>query len=176
MATLRLYSPWTSPWAAHRETTVFGPGSASNLDWGSTLRTLRRVAAYGILLALFGRGPVFGTDARADVPPGPIADVVAKVQGSVVRIVSVQPPRKPSPGNPAKTELAQSPVAIGSGFVIDRSGLIATNSHVVADAVRIYVGTQEGGPLPRRGPRHDWPGRCRVAASYRRESAGSGLR
>jgi serine protease Do len=34
--------------------------------------------------------------------------------------------------------------AIGSGFVIDPSGYIATNKHVIEDAVAVYVATPDG--------------------------------
>jgi serine protease Do len=69
--------------------------------------------------------------ARADPPPDRIADVVAKVKNGVVRIIVVHDT------NPT-TE-------IGSGFVVDPSGLIATNRHVVENAVAVFVGTTDGG-------------------------------
>jgi serine protease Do len=84
--------------------------------------------------------------AWATPPPDPIADVVAKVRDAVVRITSVQPRANPSPGkNLADASDANPPIEIGSGFIIDSSGLVATNRHVVENATAVFVGTQDGG-------------------------------
>ncbi len=85
--------------------------------------------------------------AWADPPPDRIADVVARVQGAVVRIISVQPAGKQSTDNKtgAKAGASDPATTIGSGFVIDPSGLVATNRHVVEGAVSVYVGTPDGG-------------------------------
>jgi serine protease Do len=98
------------------------------------------------LLASVCTGPLYpaiaGTGQSSDV----IADVVARVQPGVVRIVVVRPPPKTS-DNAMKlaTVASADPVsAIGSGFSIDASGLIATNRHVVENAISIFVGTADG--------------------------------
>ncbi len=96
----------------------------------STCASLRRCTFIALLAAV-----VFAvsasTPARADPPPDRIADVVAKVQNGVVRIIVVH--------NTAPT------IEIGSGYVVDPSGLIATNRHVVENAVAVFVGTTDGG-------------------------------
>jgi serine protease Do len=80
-----------------------------------------------------------------------IAGVVAKVSSSVVRIVVVRPP-KPEADKPevklAGASAEKTTTAIGSGFVIDPSGYIATNKHVVEDAISVFVATADGVRYP----------------------------
>jgi serine protease Do len=85
--------------------------------------------------------------AWSEQPPGVIADVVAKVQDSVMRIVVVHPPEQPSSEEKqmAKAGDTQPVTRIGSGFVIDPDGLVATNRHVVENSIAIFVGTPDGG-------------------------------
>jgi serine protease Do len=72
---------------------------------------------------------------------GSIAAVVARVQPTVVRIVAMRPPQTQTP----EAAAAEDPLfAIGSGFIIDPSGYIATNKHVVAGAMAISVTTMDG--------------------------------
>jgi serine protease Do len=62
----------------------------------------------------------------------------------VVRITSVKP-RLSSPAG-GKSVAASSPaIAIGAGFIIDPSGLIAADRHVVENAVAVFVGAPDGG-------------------------------
>ena len=46
--------------------------------------------------------------------------------------------------------------SLGSGFMIDPSGFIVTNNHVIEDSDQITVSLQDGTQLPatRRWPRH----------------------
>jgi serine protease Do len=92
--------------------------------------------------------------AEAEGNLGPIAMVVAKVSPAVVRIVAVKPPKpedaKPdaqvaggAPGSQASTS-DQTSTSIGSGFIIDPSGFIATNKHVVEDGSSVFVMTSDG--------------------------------
>lgn len=84
--------------------------------------------------------------AGSDQPPGMIAAVVARVRDSVMRIVVVHPPEAP-PGEKtiAKAGEGHPVTRIGSGFVIDPDGLVATNRHVVENATAIFVATPDGG-------------------------------
>jgi serine protease Do len=84
--------------------------------------------------------------------------VVAKVSPAVVRIISVQPPAteddKSGPKVASETgsdatasnaSASAAPImAVGSGFIIDPSGFIATNRHVVKDASAVFVTTADG--------------------------------
>jgi serine protease Do len=108
--------------------------------------------AFVIVLVLLA-GSVALRTANADDEPGQIAAVVAKVSPAVVRITSVRP-AKPEPAKPEdsqsdpKTVSASVPglttTAFGSGFVIDPSGFIATNKHVVEGSTMIFVLTDDG--------------------------------
>lgn len=114
------------------------------------MRIMRRLPTVSVLLLACGAAIVLPVGARAEPPEHAIADIVEKVQPSVVRIISVQPPDKPNQDdkNLAKAGDVQPgtapATAIGSGFVFDQSGLIATNRHVVENAVSIFVGTLDG--------------------------------
>jgi S1-C subfamily serine protease len=68
-----------------------------------------------------------------------IHDVYDEAAPGVVHITAtttVQQPADPFFGTPGGTEAQQ---AVGSGFVIDKSGHIVTNDHVVAGASRVQV-------------------------------------
>jgi len=95
--------------------------------------------------------------AVAAAPPGaepdPIAAVVAKVSSAVVRVTVVRPPKppedaKPDPKTTAASTSGQMTRALGSGFVIDPAGFIATNKHVVDNATAIFVVTAQGVRYP----------------------------
>jgi serine protease Do len=102
--------------------------------------------ALSIVLTLAAPAP--GFCAWADQPPDSIAAVVANVQNSVMRIVVVHPPEKKDADGTSKAQASddsQPITRIGSGFVIDPSGLVATNRHVVENTLSIFVGTPDGG-------------------------------
>jgi serine protease Do len=86
--------------------------------------------------------------ARAAAPPDPVAAVVARVMDRVVQIVTVQasPAPKAEPNQEsARTASNDGPeTGVGSGFIIDPRGFVATNKHVVANAVSVDVVTADG--------------------------------
>ena len=101
------------------------------------------VIVLGSLLGLAGSSHAAGS---SEGYSGQVATVVAKVSPTVVRIISVQPPN-PEDGKSV-------PAAIGSGFIIDPSGFIATNKHVVMDATSVSVIDRRRRALPGLGRRH----------------------
>jgi serine protease Do len=95
-----------------------------------------------VLLLSFG-----ALAAHAQEAPDPVAAVVARVKASVVQIITVRSPVPPdaSVSGPAKTASDDRPITgIGSGFLVDPSGYIATNKHVVDGAVSVFVATSDG--------------------------------
>jgi len=106
-----------------------------------TVPCLVRLVLLAICVSAIGPA-IAGSAQSADM----IADVVARVQPSVVRIVVVRPPSKPAEDTMklAKAADSEPTSAIGSGFAIDASGLIATNRHVVENSISIFVGTANG--------------------------------
>lgn len=118
----------------------------------------RRRAVLGALLlppALAGCGSGPAVAQRGLLPD--FADLAERVLPAVVNIAvsgeqSVQPPPE-FRGTPferyfrGRRERVQG---AGSGFVIDPSGLVVTNNHVVGQAQRVMVGVQGGQELPAR--------------------------
>ena len=98
------------------------------------------VIVLGSLLGLAGSSHA----AESEGNPSQIATVVAKVSPAVVRIISVQPPN-PEDGKSGPASGSDATItAVGSGFIIDPSGFIATNRHVVKDALALFVTTADG--------------------------------
>jgi serine protease Do len=86
--------------------------------------------------------------AQADAPAQPIGQVVDKVKPAVVEVIVVRPKddeEKPDQQTAiAASAFRRRATAIGSGFVIDPSGYIATNKHVIEDAVAVFIATPDG--------------------------------
>lgn len=89
--------------------------------------------------------------AKAAEAPDPIAAVVAKVSPAVVRVITVMAPKSHDDKPDTKLASASSASAqnrtvtvFGSGFVIDPSGFIATNKHVIQDGTAVFVMTADG--------------------------------
>ena len=91
----------------------------------------------GVLLA----GP-----ARAGQPPADLPTLIAAALPGVVNIstIRLEPEPHPVPGKPAVRQV----LSYGSGFVVDPSGLIVTNRHLVEGAEAVTVVFQDGTRLP----------------------------
>jgi serine protease Do len=106
---------------------------------------LHNVTALVLLLSFITVSPPV---AFADLEHDPIAAIVTKVSPAVVRVVTVR--RLPqAAGQPLATAASDTPgnrtsMALGSGFIIDRAGFIATNKHVVNGAISLFVMTADG--------------------------------
>jgi serine protease Do len=128
----------------------------------SFMRWVRNAASIVLLILSVSFSP---QTARAQVQPDQIATLVARVSPAVVRIITVRAPapeeaqpdtkvaaasvETPSAPSVPATPPADPPTdhtttAIGSGFIIDSSGFIATNKHVVQDGTSVFVMTADG--------------------------------
>jgi serine protease Do len=57
------------------------------------------------------------------------------------------PNRGPQQGQPPQGQPNQRSQSLGSGFVIDASGIVVTNNHVIADATDVFVVFNDGSEL-----------------------------
>ena len=107
------------------------------------LSRLHLVSAPLLALCLATEAPV---SAWADAPQSAIAMVVAKVKPAVVKIISVRPAAMPPPaaGTTGASASEKPMVATGSGYIIDPSGFIATNKHVIENSLSVFVISDEG--------------------------------
>ena len=109
------------------------------------------------LMGCFAAGQIgLATSVSAKPVPESFANLVAKVKDSVVNISTTQiikeSPLLPffTPNGPfggfqgPMPEQKMKVHALGSGFVIDKTGLILTNNHVVAKASRIKIKLADG--------------------------------
>lgn len=113
------------------------------------LRALRRAASGLILAAVLLTG---SANAR-DVVPVSQAELIRSLIPSVVNITVrklevAQAPDKPPISTKQPSPPQKIKASVGSGFVIDPSGQIATNWHVVEDAFEIVVTFSDGTRLP----------------------------
>jgi serine protease Do len=108
-------------------------------------RQVRRSLTLVMVVSLAAVAPRI---AQADPESNQIGEVVAKVSPAVVRIITVRLVRPAD--EPAGPKIAgasatdETSTAVGSGFIIDPAGFIATNKHVVEDAASIFVMTSDG--------------------------------
>ncbi|HEY0267380.1 MAG TPA: Do family serine endopeptidase [Rhizomicrobium sp.] len=104
--------------------------------------------------------------ALARPAPDSFADLAAKLLPSVVNISTSQTLKAPSqgampqlpPGSPLedlfknflgpKSNTPRHVTSLGSGFIIDPSGYIVTNNHVIEDSDQITVSLQDGTQMP----------------------------
>ncbi len=130
--------------------------------------SFRSVAALGFAagLAALSASPGFAASGKG---PDSVADIAERVTDAVVNISTsqtieaqkgVQIPQLP-PGSPFEEFFdeffkkngkeggprARKVSSLGSGFVIDPSGIIVTNNHVIADADEIYANFTDGTKL-----------------------------
>ncbi len=139
-----------------------GERNLPNVDC-SIIRSTRRALAVILLSGSVSCAPwAAHAGAEPDRAPGSIAAVAAKASPAVVRIITMRPPNneapkaaaaKPEgaksgdkPATGAPTDQATSGVA--SGFIIDPSGYVATNKHVIEGATSVYVVTADGVRYP----------------------------
>ena len=118
---------------------------------GATWMRLASRFAMPLLLTAVFSGSV--PPARAEPAEGSnlIATVVARVSPAVVRIIAVKPPEAEDGKTDTKVASAaeqsaadHTTTAIGSGFIIDPAGFIATNKHVVEGGTSVFVMTSDG--------------------------------
>ena len=110
-----------------------------------------RRAAYPLLLPallLFGTHPAPASAQAASARRTPVVVAVERVAPAVVNISAESMVREVDPffGGffGSRTRRAQS---LGSGLIVDASGLVVTNDHVVEGASRILITTRDGREL-----------------------------
>ena len=110
-----------------------------------------------LVVIFFGNFPIF---ANAKDAPSSFADLAEKLMPSVVNISTSQtvvtksnpfPGFEFPPGSPFEdmfkdfgTPQKKKAYALGSGFIIDSTGIIVTNNHVIKDAEDILVRFEDG--------------------------------
>jgi serine protease Do len=90
-----------------------------------------------VWIAVLLAGPAQGAQPTADLPTVVAAALPGVVNISIIRL---EPEPYPAPGAPAVHQVLEE----GSGFVIDPSGLIVTNRHLVESAIAITAVFQDG--------------------------------
>ncbi len=101
-----------------------------------------KAAAFGAVLAL---APASG--ALAHGPSQNLPALVEKLSPAVVNISSSQTVRGGAATGELETlrkKFGRQPVSLGSGFIIDPSGIVVTNNHVIDNADQITVTLNDG--------------------------------
>lgn len=151
---------------------IMGPAHSGRAILTKGAASLRKSAAVLALLCGFGLLPGIGPQAALARGPDSLADLAAQVSDAVVNISATQDfdEKHASNGSPKAHGMpfdelfqeylrrhphggADSPMppqperrtnSLGSGFVIDPSGIIITNNHVIADANDVTVIFDDG--------------------------------
>jgi serine protease Do len=95
---------------------------------------------------------LFTSAAEARPAPDGFSGLVERLSPAVVniatdRLVPASSSDEPAVETGKRAANSTRARSLGSGFVVDASGLIVTNNHVVAGAQEIYVGFQDGSRL-----------------------------
>src|SRR5690348_7600698 len=116
-----------------------------------------RPALLAVMLSLAALSPAMGRPA-----PDSFADLAGKLLPTVVNISTSQTLKAPPqnampqlpPGSPLedlfknflgpKSNTPRHVTSLGSGFIIDPSGYVVTNNHVIEDSDQITVSLQDG--------------------------------
>jgi len=104
----------------------------------------------GLLVGVLASGALAtGTVAAAPARGAPesFADLAEKLTPAVVNISSAQRSRSGRASGelaPLQRKFDQPAVSLGSGFIIDASGIVVTNNHVIDNAENITVTLHDG--------------------------------
>ncbi len=131
--------------------------------------TMRRYSAAMMFAGLLAAAPGLAQTSRGQMQPlprlgisectgeavehGSIAAMVARVSPAVVKVITVRPLAGVEPARSGTTVAAiatqrGTSTAQGSGYIIDPSGYIGTNKHVVSGATSVFVITADGVRYP----------------------------
>src|SRR6187431_1413474 len=128
--------------------------AVSSFIAASRSRAKRELAATFLmtsLLAATARAAPPPGAAGTGAEPGTVAPLVERVKGAVVTIQStkfirrfaVEDPwsrmKREQFGMPAPRAQREKQEGLGSGFIVDKSGIVLTNNHVVAGADEVIV-------------------------------------
>lgn len=135
--------------------------------WYSCRRVVITVALFVSANIAMGMLPA-GISAQAQSAPGSFADLSARLSPAVVNVATTQTMQAPNlnempqfpPGSPFEDLFrdyfdqqgergpARKVSSLGSGFIIDPSGIVVTNNHVIGKADEITVNLSDGTQLP----------------------------
>ena len=93
-------------------------------------------------------GPLDAATLPKAALPGSFGDLVERVSPAVVSVIATRPRVVESPAQGApRGEPGPRGEALGSGFIVDPSGYIVTNNHVIAEATSVAIVLEDGREL-----------------------------